>query len=170
MTIASSYSSDKPPRSHRSLDREINDAQPAAGPSAEELINALLVWARPDAPFVVAGAEVRVAGSSWRCRWHPIIAPSMGHPIDVLRWASVPASWLALGVTTWGTARPVDVSSVGTEQVRASFVLTRTGESIGKVCYPDGGQYLTAEPVGRIVDACVAALLPRSENENGRRH
>lgn len=137
-----------------------------AGPTAEELINALLAWARPDAPFVVAGAEVSVAGSTWQCRWHPLIAPIMGHPIDVLRWASIPATWTALGVTTWGTARPVE-GGVAPEQVRASFVLTRTGESIGKVDYPNGGQYLTNDPVGRIVDACVTAL---SQNETGRRY
>jgi len=139
------------------------------GPTAEELIDALLIWARPDAPFVVAGAEVTVAESAWQCRWHPIIAPVMGHPIDVLRWAPIPREWFGLGVAAWGTARPVDGESALSETplsktppsdaaVRASFVLTRDGASIGKVCYPDGGEYLTPDPVGGIVDACAAAL------------
>lgn len=131
---------------------------PTPGPSAEELIDALLIWARTDAPFVVAGAEISLAGSSWLCRWHPLVAPTMGHPIDVLRWAPIPATWSALGVATWGSARAVQGESIA-EPVRASFVLTRSGESVGKVRYPDGSDYLTNDPTGRIVDACTAALL-----------
>jgi len=150
--------------------RRVHSRFVPVGPTAEELIDALLIWARPDAPFVVAGAEVTIAESAWRCRWHPIIAPTMGHPIDVLRWAPVPREWFGLGVAAWGTARAAEgAADAAAEAVRASFVLTRAGDSIGKVWYPGGGEYVTPDPVGGIVDACAAALAMPAGNESGRR-
>lgn len=133
------------------------------GPTLDELVDALTAWAHPSAPFVVAGAEVTRAARLWRCRWHPIIAPVMGHPLDALQWLTSPERWFALGIVTSGSARVLtaagqdDVATDGVS-VRVGLAVTRNGDAVSRIRYPDGDEVVCRQPTGRLVDACRTAL------------
>lgn len=137
--------------------------EPTPASNLAALTTDLLAWAQPSVPFVVAVSDDGVAGAAGVTelrRWHPVIAPIMGHPIDVLRWVPNPERWDVIGIVTAGCARTLDTADRDAPDgipVRVALVSTRRA-SFSTIRYPNGKDIACPNPTGRLVDACIATL------------